>query len=173
MLGKTLKYGYPAAAFALALTLLFGAPATQSTLTTVNAQSDSYSSDRLLRQIRADAVKVKNDADVMKSLTRSPGSFHWMTHAWYLTQIKGNVNDMGKQIVKLRRIDAQSARSLTRLQSGLVGHTEAAIAFTQNRTFAKFWDPTYKANIDGIYRSANSIVGATKEFGSPRMARNF
>lgn len=173
MFYKVLKYGYPAVALSLVLALLLGAPVTQSPVTTLNAKSSNsgyYSSDSLLRQIRADAVAVKSDADVMKSLVRFPGDFHWLTHAWYLNQIKGRVNDMGKQMVRLRSSDAVSARGLTTLQGGLVGHTEAAIAFTQKRTFAKFWDASYKSHIDGIYRSANSIIGATKEFGTKKMA---
>jgi hypothetical protein len=168
MFTKILKYGYPAVALSLVLALLLGAPRTQSPITTLNAKSAvsdyTYSGDQLLRQIRSDAIKVKGHADVMQSLVRTPASFHWLTHAWYLTQIKGRVNHMGDSLVRLRSTDSRSAPNLMGFQTALVGHTEAAIEFSKARSFARFWDAGYKGHVDGIYRSADQMASATREF---------
>ncbi|MBI4455026.1 MAG: hypothetical protein HY644_03905 [Acidobacteria bacterium] len=50
-------------------------------------------------------------------------------------------------------------------------HTEEAIEFTQDRTFAKFWDSSYKGQVEGIYQSAGQIARSADEFMPEMRAR--
>ncbi|MBI2822353.1 MAG: hypothetical protein HYX74_09020 [Acidobacteria bacterium] len=182
------RYIYPLIALPVVIALVMMAPrvsepsaASESAVTSVAVTSGAASSataavpiatslisdpargERLLKEIRSDALQVREHADVMKSLIRFPTSYHWQTHAFELTQIREGVNDMGKNLGELQMADREAARSLIPLQVSLVAHTEEAIRFTEKRTFANFWDPDYKGHVEGIHDRSDQIARSVDE----------
>jgi hypothetical protein len=56
----------------------------------------------LLQQIQADALRVKDDADLLRALTREPFFVDWQADSGQLISILARVNDMDKMLSQLR-----------------------------------------------------------------------
>ena len=87
----------PVSALAMSHSCVAGKAATESYTRNFKAEAS-----RLLDQVRADAVKAQDQAELIKSFNLEPIS--WQSHAAEWSAIKGEISDMGGKLCRLEQI---------------------------------------------------------------------
>jgi len=101
-------------------------------LRAADISGDSKEVTDLLSQAKTQAIQLKNDADDMEAFTRS--NLNWESHASKITEIKENVNKVGKTVAKLNQAQGTASawqktaiERINPLLQELAANTEAII----------------------------------------------
>jgi hypothetical protein len=119
--------------------------------------------DTLFQGIQFDAQQVSNHAANLQSFADDP-NISWQAHATELTQLKSEVNNMGKKICRLetiRRVVAPwQQETIDRIASTLplmADNTEGAIAYV-NAHQHDLLNPTYWRYADNLYSEGTELT---------------
>ena len=121
---------------------------------------DSAEINKLLDNVKSEAVQLKSDATDMKSFAAS--NLTWQSHAEKIEMIKGHINDAGKLLAQLH--DAKSTGSpwqqkaideIDPLLRDMADNTTATIDHL-NKNQSKVHFPAFKAYVTQITKSPTS-----------------
>lgn len=107
------------------------------------AQHSPYLSERvstLLAEIQMEATALRRNADTLGTFARST-RFSWKSHADYLDKVKTHINEVGKHIAELQRIQnsvlpwqQQAIAQVTNHAAQVAASTQAALVqLNENR----------------------------------------
>jgi len=141
------------------------------------ADDDSGTVFKLLSEARTQAFQLSSDAAEMESFTTYfPQSLAWQTHIDALNRIKGDVNKMGRQLVKLEEAKATALPwqrlaidRITPLLKELAANTTATIeTLNKNKDVAADeYEDYLEANADSASYLA-AVIGDFVDYGKTK-----
>ena len=137
------------------------------------AQSYTWNFSReasaLLDGVASDAVQARDHAAKLESMMVD-ANVGWAAHAFELSQIRAEVNDMGSKLCRLetiRRVSApweqQAIRRAAPLIARMVANAEAAIQF-MNGHQEDLFQPGYRALGTNLYNESDNLARSVREF---------
>jgi hypothetical protein len=136
---------------------------------------DSEQVSKLLAETKTTAVQLKSDALTMESFRRMNVSAQ--SHATAINQIKADINELGKQVAKLKGLEYEASpwqtAAIERIYpylDELSGYTTAAIerlSGDRTHTLADY-DDYLQANADNATNLA-AMLGEFVDFGNARV----
>ena len=131
----------------------------------------------LLNGIQQDASNGRDHAALLQSFANDP-DLSWQSHAYQLTDLKADINDMSSKLCRLetiRRVVApwqqnaiDRAATMVRL---MADNTEDAITYL-NHNEGAFWTPTYRMYANNLYNESNQLSNQVKQFEQYATAHN-
>lgn len=119
--------------------------------------------NNLIQTVEDDAQAAREQAATLQSFSDNQ-TLGWQEHAFYLSQLRDEVNDMGAKLCRLETI--RSAVSpwqqtvIDKVEAELhlmAAHTQKAIDFGNNNR-ERLWAPSYQAHVDNIYEEARALT---------------
>jgi len=127
------------------------------------ARSSTREATRLLNDMQYDAQQVKNHAQVMDNFAYHT-EFAWNTTGIELRRIKSEINDMGKRLCKLERMEnavplaeQQAIQNVAPVVRQMADNADAAIHF-RNAHHSGLWAPSFTANAQNLQTEANTVI---------------
>lgn len=159
------------------LTLLLMTPlfATAAKAETKTDDSQAYNwkhyedASQLLREIQGLSAQLAEDSFFLEQKSRS-NQMDWRSHATELSNIRDNVNAMGRNLQQLQEVHGKIApwqqKAVERIMPNalkLAAHTESAIAHL-NEEQGKLWTPEYIARFSAMADHAEEIKNTVSMF---------
>ena len=116
-------------------------------------------------------MQVRDDADVLRSLTRDPNMVSWRDHADRLMQVRQEVNTMSEEMCRLQAIRRMAfpwqGRAIDRIWPAVIelaDSTQAALKFTHGEDTVNFASPRYTNDLSSMYQVADRIARTTSDY---------
>lgn len=126
------------------------------------AQSAAGRADHLMDHMRYDAQRVEYHAQLMQNFADHT-SFTWNTEGHQLRRVKADINDMGRRLSRLERIENSlpasqqvAVQRLAPVVQTMADNADAAINF-RNAHHNGFWAPSFMNNAKNLDREANIV----------------
>jgi signal transduction histidine kinase len=123
----------------------------------------------LLAEIKTQTAELGPDADTLGTFARNP-RLSWQSHVFYLDQVKGHINAIGKRTAELQEIrhailpwQEQAMTEVTSHAAQVAASTQAAIVYlneNQGRPFV----PEYRDHLTTIADSSEDMKQAVDRF---------
>jgi hypothetical protein len=127
------------------------------------AQGSTRETTHLLNDMQWDARQVEYHAQVMDNFAYHT-NFAWDTTGIELRRIRSEVNDMGKRLCKLQRMEnavplgeQRAIQSVAPVVREMADNADAAIRF-RNTHHSGFWAPSFTANAQNLQTEANTVI---------------
>ena len=127
------------------------------------ARNSTREATHLLNDMRYDANRVDYHAQQMDNFAYHP-AFAWNTTGIELRRIRARVNDMGKRLCKLERMQSalpvaeqQAIQNVAPVVQEMADNTDAAIRF-RNAHHSGLWAPSFTANAQNLHTEANVVM---------------
>lgn len=137
------------------------------------ARTSTRETTRLLNDMQFDAREVQHHAQIMDNFTYHT-SFAWNTTGIELRRIKSEVNDMGKRLCKLERMEngvplaeQQAIQNVAPVVQEMADNADAAIHF-RNAHHSGLWAPSFTADAQNLQNEASTVI--RQIHGSERLA---
>ena len=161
-----------------ACTLAMAAPAgfAAETCSCVSGKptAESYSwnfhreADRLFRQIQDESALAAAHATKLQSYADSPG-LSWQTHGEQLSDLKTEINDMGRKLCRLEAIHTAllpwqraTVRNISKDLVLMANSADDAIRFVNTHP-SDLWSRTYTGYADNLANLSNNLEKASGE----------
>ena len=126
----------------------------------------------LLRQLRTQALQVRDLADRIQAFNRDGADISWQMDASVLMTVKADVNDMNAALFRLRGIhqmalpgQQKAISSVTPKVIELTDYVDDAIQnLNDNHTTVHVLDKSYALDADFMYQRANTIARSIDQF---------
>ena len=155
---------------ALLCAMAFVPVVTQAQIGTCGPAADrSYTRDsvpdatHLLKGMQYDANRVDYHAQQMDNFAYHP-AFAWHTTGIELRRIRAEVNDMGKRLCKLERMqnvlplaEQQAIQSVAPVVQEMADNADAAIRF-RNTHHSGLWAPSFTTNAQNLHAEAKIVA---------------
>lgn len=129
---------------------------------------DSEHVAKLLSEAKTMAFQLKEDAETMESYTRTDAS--WQSHSAAINQIKTHINDLGKQVAKLKAAKDEASpwqkTAIDRINpfmDELAGYTEAVIEHLTKHP-ARLNTAEYKDYLEANADYAGDLAATISDF---------
>jgi hypothetical protein len=163
------------AALLVAPSLLIGATEQRPTYPPIPAAymwSFPDEASRLLKQLRTQALQVRDSAGQLQAFNRDDADITWQADASLLITVKANVNDMNATLFRLRGIhqmalpwQQKAISSVAPKVIELTDYVDDAIQnLNEHHTTIHILDKSYAQDADFMYQRANTIASSIGEF---------
>jgi hypothetical protein len=126
----------------------------------------------LLKQLRTQALQVRDSADQLQAFNRDGADITWQADASLLTRVRAQVNDMNATLFRLRGIHQMALpwqqRAISAVTPKVFELTEYVDDAIQNlndhHATVHVLDKSYVADADFMYQRANTIARSISQF---------
>ena len=139
--------------------------------------NDSDEVTKLMSEVKSEAVQLKDDAEDMKSFTRSK-QLSWQSHAAKIEQIKQHVNKSGELLSKLHDAKAsaspwqnQAIDEITPLLKELASSVTSTIEHLRKNQ-GRIHTPPYTDYVASTYDVATDLSGLIADYVAYGEAKN-
>ena len=123
----------------------------------------------LLAEIKKETAALSPHADKLGTFARNP-EYSWQSHAFYLDQVKGHINAIGKRTAELQEIrhailssQEQAMTEVTSHAAQVAASTQAAIVYL-NENQGRHFVPEYRDHLTTIADSSDDMKQAVDRF---------
>ncbi|HTS47236.1 MAG TPA: hypothetical protein VMH05_04795 [Bryobacteraceae bacterium] len=127
------------------------------------ARSSTQEATHLLNDMQYDARQVGNHARIMDNFTYHT-KFAWDTTGIELRRIRWEINDMGKRLCKLERMqnavplaEQRAIQNVAPVVQEMADNADAAIHF-RNAHHSGLWAPSFTANAQNLQTEAQTVI---------------